>query len=77
MGKSKQTDAAFQKCINPDCGAEFDCGQAMFKCPQCGELLDAQYNWDKIETPDKFSDFAKRWCGDFASCWTSAKINTK
>jgi threonine synthase len=55
------TDAAYQKCINPDCGAEFDCGQPLFKCPQCGELLDAQYNWDKIEIPGKISDFAKRW----------------
>ena len=68
------TDAAFQKCINPDCGAEFDCGQAIFKCPQCGELLDAQYNWDKIEVPDKLSSFGKRWANranplDFSGVW--------
>ena len=55
------TDAAYQKCINPGCGAEFDCGQAMFKCPKCGELLDARYNWDKIEVPSQLSDFGKRW----------------
>ncbi|MHC4460142.1 MAG: threonine synthase [Planctomycetota bacterium] len=55
------TDTAYQKCINPDCGAQFDCGQAIFQCPQCGELLDAQYNWDKIEVPNKLSDFGKRW----------------
>ena len=30
-------DVAYQKCINLDCGAEFDCGQALFKCPKCGE----------------------------------------
>ena len=54
-------DAAYQKCINPDCGAQFDCGQSLFKCPKCGDLLDAQYNWDKIEVPGKMSDFAKRW----------------
>ena len=53
------TGAAFQKCINPDCGAEFDCGQALFKCPACGELLDTRYNWDKIEVPDKLSDLGK------------------
>jgi threonine synthase len=67
-------DATYQKCINPDCGAEFDCGQPMFKCPQCGELLDIQYNWDKIEVPTKFSDFAKRWASrtnrlDFSGVW--------
>jgi threonine synthase len=68
------TGAAFQKCINPDCGAEFDCAQAMFKCPRCGELLDIRYNWDKIEVPDKISDFGKRWASrdnhlDFSGVW--------
>ena len=29
-------NVAFQKCINPECGAEFDCGQSIFKCPKCG-----------------------------------------
>jgi len=67
-------DAAFQKCINPDCGAQFDCGQAMFKCPACGELLDACYDWDKIKVPDKLSGFAKRWATrdnplDFSGVW--------
>ncbi len=54
-------DAAFQRCINPACGAEFDCGQAIFKCPQCGDLLDAQYDWDRVPVPDKLSEFGKRW----------------
>ena len=68
------TCAAFQKCINPDCGAEFDCAQAMFKCLRCGELLDIRYNWDKIEVPDKISDFGKRWASrdnhlDFSGVW--------
>jgi len=67
-------DTAYQKCINPDCGAQFDCSQALFKCPKCSELLDAQYNWDKIEVPDKLSDFAKRWSKrenqlDFSGVW--------
>ncbi len=74
MNKSKQSDTAFQKCINPDCRAEFDCGQAIFKCPRCGELLDTQYNWDKIEVPAKLSCFAKRWANrddklDFSGVW--------
>ena len=59
--KMSTKDPAFQKCINPGCGAEFDCGQAMFKCPKCGELLDARYDWDKMEIPDKLSDFGRRW----------------
>ena len=70
----KHTNTAFQKCINPDCSAEFDCGQALFNCPQCGELLDVQYNWDKIEVPDKLNEFANRWANrsnllDFSGVW--------
>lgn len=67
-------DISFQKCINPDCAAEFDCGDAFFKCPKCGELLDVLYNWDKIKLPNEFSDFAKRWATrdnklDFSGIW--------
>ena len=68
------TEIAFQKCINPDCAAEFDCRQAMFKCPKCGELLDIKYNWDKVELPNKLSDISKRWATrnnklDFSGVW--------
>ncbi len=69
-----KTDVAYQKCINLLCGAEFDCGQTMFKCPKCGSLLDIWYDWDKIPVPDKLSDFAKRWADrknhlDFSGVW--------
>jgi len=68
------TETAYQKCINPDCGAQFDCGQSLFKCPECGELLDILYNWDKIEIPDKMSEFGRRWAGrdnrlDLSGVW--------
>ena len=67
-------ETAYQKCINPACGAEFDCGQPLFQCPDCGELLDARYDWDKIEVPNKMSDFARRWATrdnrlDFSGVW--------
>jgi threonine synthase len=69
-----EKETAYQKCINPDCGATFDCGQPLFKCPQCDELLDACYDWDKVELPKKISDFAKRWATrnnrlDFSGVW--------
>ncbi|MCK5174401.1 MAG: threonine synthase [Planctomycetes bacterium] len=65
---------AYQKCINPACGAEFDCGQTLFKCPDCGELLDVVYNWDKIDVPDTLSGFGRRWASrdnrlDFSGVW--------
>lgn len=59
--KNQVAQVAFQKCINPNCGAEFDVSQVLFKCPKCGALLDCRYNWDKIPIPKKLSDFKKRW----------------
>lgn len=66
--------AAMQKCINPGCKAEFGCSETYFKCPQCGDLLDICYDWDKINVPEKMSDFAKRWATrdnrlDFSGVW--------
>jgi threonine synthase len=74
MHPSKYTDLAFQKCINPTCGAEFDCAQVLFKCPACGDLLDIWYDWAKIPIPDKLDEFAKRWAGrdnplDLSGVW--------
>ena len=71
---SRVTEVAFQKCINPNCLSEFDCGQTLVKCPDCGELLDITYDWNKVEVPNKLSDFAKRWATrnnrlDFSGVW--------
>jgi threonine synthase len=71
---SKSNPSCFQKCINPDCGAEFDVSEVIFKCPRCGELLDTLYNWDKVKVPKKLSDFGKRWADrdkalDFSGVW--------
>jgi threonine synthase len=70
----KFTDHAYHECINPDCGSRFDCGQTLFKCPDCGELLDIRYDWDKIPLPAKLEYFAKRWATrdarlDFSGVW--------
>ena len=70
----KTETQAYQKCININCGAEYDCCQVYFKCPKCGDLLDVKYNWDKIQLPQKLSDFANRWSTrsnrlDFSGVW--------
>ncbi|MBE0537722.1 MAG: threonine synthase [Phycisphaerae bacterium] len=67
-------EAACQKCINPDCAAEFDCSQTLVKCPKCGELLDIVYDWNKANPPEHISHFARRWAGrdnrlDFSGVW--------
>ena len=70
----KTNDRVYQKCININCGAEYDCSEVHFKCPQCGDLLDVKYNWDKIQLPKKLSDFGNRWATrnnrlDFSGVW--------
>jgi len=69
-----RTSAAFQKCINPDCGATFGCEQTIFECPDCAELLDIWYDWDRIKAPGKLSMFGERWATrnnrlDFSGVW--------
>jgi threonine synthase len=64
----------YQKCINPACGAQFDCRESMFKCPRCGDLLDILYDWDKAKVPDKLGAFGRRWAKrdkplDFSGVW--------
>ncbi len=45
------SDNAFQKCINPDCAATYDIMQVLPQCPKCGNLLDVDYEWDKLMLP--------------------------
>ncbi|MCD8350195.1 MAG: threonine synthase [Planctomycetaceae bacterium] len=42
---------ACQKCIHPDCAAEYDLYQVLPKCPACGNLLDIIYDWDQLRIP--------------------------
>src|SRR5438270_167669 len=42
------TDAAFQRCINPDCAATLAVDDTSFRCPRCGDLLDVVYDWDRL-----------------------------
>jgi threonine synthase len=67
-------NTAYQKCINPNCAAQFDCTQSLFKCPHCGELLDACYDWDRLPVPGKLADLSQRWATrhqplDYSGVW--------
>jgi threonine synthase len=57
----KSQDSAYQKCIGPQCGAEFSVGEAYFACPKCGDLLDIRYRWDQLEKPVNLQWFERRW----------------
>ena len=54
-------DTAFQVCINPDCAERFGVEEVLHGCPVCGELLDVDYEWNKLETPKSLRHFEKYW----------------
>jgi len=60
------TELAFQKCIDPDCGATFPVDAVQLACPRCAErgvasLLDVQYDWRRLLVPRSLSSFEHRW----------------
>lgn len=70
--------AAYQKCINPACGATYDVGQTKVACTACGSLLDILYDWSKLNVPKSLSFFESRWAtkgtevegrADFSGVW--------
>jgi len=50
-------DIAFQRCISPDCGRQYDLAQIQLQCEDCGQLLDVAYDWDRLEVPRSLSVF--------------------
>ncbi|EMI40579.1 threonine synthase [Rhodopirellula sp. SWK7] len=56
-----QTDLAFQRCINPQCGATYETMSIRTACDRCGDLLDIAYDWDRASVPSKLSDFEAMW----------------
>ncbi|MEM1071805.1 MAG: threonine synthase [Planctomycetota bacterium] len=50
---------AFQRCVNPDCAAEYPVDRVLTKCPKCGALLDVVYAPGSVAVRD-FSKFERR-----------------
>jgi threonine synthase len=55
------SDAVFQRCIHPDCGATCAVDETAFACPKCGGLLDVAYDWDRLRPPKSLRDFEAKW----------------
>jgi threonine synthase len=53
--------AAFQQCINPDCGQRFSVEQSIVACIACGSLLDIGYDWSRLPIPKSLNYFEHRW----------------
>lgn len=50
-----------QQCINPACGKKFGVEEILHACPDCGELLDIEYDWNKIAPPKSLRHFEQFW----------------
>ena len=54
-------DSVWQECLNPACDGRYPVDVSMFACPECGDLLDIRYDWDRLAAPDSLGWFEKRW----------------
>jgi threonine synthase len=54
-------DAAFQKCMNPACGATYGIDQVLTSCTRCKSLLDITYDWNRLPVPKSMAFFEHRW----------------
>jgi len=65
---------ALQRCIAPLCRATYDVSDVLTACPDCGSLLDIDYEWDRLPVPKSLRDFESRWVNrrnplDFSGVW--------
>src|SRR5947209_1757731 len=56
-----QTDLAYQRCLNPACGTTLSVDRVAFACPECGDLIDVVYDWDRLPVPKRLSEFEAKW----------------
>lgn len=67
-------DVAFQTCISRPDGPRYDVGQTLTVCPQTRDLLDVQYDWDRVPVPRSLREFERRWSSrlnplDYSGVW--------
>lgn len=55
------TPAAYQKCINPACGATYGVEEVIVACRRCGSLVDVEYDWGKLPPIKSMGGFEHRW----------------
>lgn len=56
---------AFQRCLNRDCGATYSVEQVLTGCLTCGDLLDVEYEWDRLPVPKHLRAFEAYWSQRF------------
>jgi threonine synthase len=56
-----RSETAYLKCISPRCGATYGVDEVLTACTRCGDLLDVQYDWQRLPIPDRLSAFEQKW----------------
>jgi threonine synthase len=51
----------FQRCINPACGFTCSADEVRTACPKCKDLLDVDYDWDRLQPPKTLKFFEQMW----------------
>lgn len=72
-------DTAYQSCISPDHKNTYDVSQVLTACPETGELLDIEYDWDQLEVPSSLREFEAAWSNrnnplDYSGVWRFRKL---
>ncbi len=65
---------AFQTNIGDGPSQTYDIHQVLTSCPVSGQLLDVQYDWDRLPVPSSLKEFEKKWSNrnnplDFSGVW--------
>lgn len=51
---------AYQRCLGAACRATFAVDEARFACPACGDLIDVEYDWDRLPVPRTLRELEAR-----------------
>lgn len=68
------TDFAYQCSIHPENSRSYGVDEVLTACPETGDLLDIQYDWNKIPVPSSLREFEARWSNrhnplDYSGVW--------
>lgn len=68
------TELAFQTSIHPEHTDTYGVDEVLTACPRTGDLLDIQYDWDRVPVPGSLREFEKRWSTrqqplDYSGVW--------
>lgn len=77
----KRVSATYRfRCINePQCGKEFPITEKLYRCPECGDLLDIVYRYEEKPDPEELREiFRRRRCSnhplDVSGVWRFREV---